>query len=57
MNIEMPDIEVFAEMEYTGVELCIPYADRLKVKYGKMLEAINDKIAIEFGKYYTTISS
>lgn len=57
MNIEMPDIEVFAEMEYTGVELCIPYADRLNAKYGKMLEAINDKIAIEFGKYYTTISS
>ena len=50
-NIEMPDVEVFAEMELAGVELSLPYAERLKIKYGKMLDDLQKKIDIEFEKY------
>ena len=55
-NVEMPDVEVFAEMELQGVEFCIPYSDRLKLKYGKMLDDINHRIDIEFEKYSDKIS-
>ncbi len=51
MNIEMPDVEVFAEMELAGVELSLSYAERLKIKYGKMLDDLQKKIDIEFEKY------
>ena len=51
MNIEMPDVEVFAEMELAGVELSIPYSERLKVRYGKMLDDLQQKIDAEFKKY------
>lgn len=54
-DIEMPDVEVVAEMEYKGVELCVPYADRLKVKYGNMLSDIQQKIDDELLKYTSTI--
>lgn len=50
-DIEMPDVEVFAEMELAGVELSLPYSERLKVKYGNMLQTIKDKIDIELEKY------
>lgn len=50
-EIEMPAVEVFAEMELTGVELSMPYAQRLKIKYGKMLENLQVKIDAEFKKY------
>lgn len=50
-EIEMPAVEVFAEMELTGVELSMPYAQRLKIKYGRMLENLQVKIDAEFKKY------
>lgn len=56
MNIEMPDVEVFAEMEFAGVELCIPYAERLQLKYGNMLQEIQNKIDTELSKYASVIN-
>lgn len=56
-DIEMPDVEVFAEMEYTGVELSLEYADRLKDKYGRMLSRAESKVMEEIAKYKDTISA
>lgn len=51
LNIEMPIVEVAAEMELTGVEIDKEYGKRLSAKYHKKLEAVEDKIKIELSKY------
>lgn len=56
-NIEMPDVEVFAEMEYRGVELSLPYAERLSKKYGTMLSNIQKEIDAELSKYNDKIAA
>ena len=37
-NIEMPCLPVVATMEDTGIELDLDYADKLSIKYNKLLE-------------------
>lgn len=51
LNIEMPIVEVSAEMELTGVCLDIDYAKRLSEKYNKQLVDIDKKISVEYEKY------
>ena len=57
LNIEMPDVEVFAEMELAGVELSIPYSERLNYKYNQKLSEINLEIDNEFEKYQDKIAA
>jgi DNA polymerase I-like protein with 3'-5' exonuclease and polymerase domains len=49
-EVEMPCLQVVAEMELAGINFDTEYADRLRVKYEAQLEAIDDKIAEEFKK-------
>lgn len=56
INVEMPLIEVVADMEDTGVALDFNYAKQLSVKYNEMLKQSGEKIAQELEKYKTQIS-
>lgn len=56
MNIEMPVVEVAAEMELTGVCIDKEYAHRLSIKYHAISEEIDNKIYQELKKYSDTIS-
>lgn len=47
LNIEMPVMQVAAEMELTGVEIDKDYADRLSKKYHKKLDCVVNKISEE----------
>lgn len=47
INVEMPVMEVAAEMELTGICIDNEYAKRLSDKYHKKLDVVNDKIANE----------
>lgn len=55
MDVEMPVMEVAAEMELTGVCIDNEYAKRLSEKYHKKLDAIDAKIAEELDKLAPTI--
>lgn len=56
LNIEMPVMQVAAEMELTGVEIDIEYAKRLSNKYNKNLKKIENRIQDELHKYDDIIS-
>lgn len=47
LNIEMPIVEVAAEMELAGVEIDQEYAELLSAKYHKKMDIIDEKINIE----------
>ena len=47
MEVEMPCLQVVAEMELTGIHFDTDYADRLRVKYGAQLEALDTKVNAE----------
>lgn len=51
LNIEMPVMEVAAEMELTGVEIDFEYASRLSKKYHRMLEEVDLKIEKQLQEY------
>ena len=53
-NVEMPSIQVVAEMELTGVAIDEPYAERLSKKYHKQLDIIDDEIYQELSVYKDT---
>lgn len=55
-NIEMPVVQVAAEMELTGVEIDKEYADRLSVKYHRLIADIDTKLQNEISKYKDTIT-
>ena len=55
MNVEMPMVEVTAEMEMLGIELDLPYAKKLSEKYHVLSDKVNKKIEEELSKYQTTI--
>ena len=57
MNVEMPVVEVLAEMELTGVCIDTEYAKRLSVKYNKKLEAVDREIKNELSKYNDKIAT
>ena len=50
MNIEMPVMQVAAEMELTGVEIDSEYAQRLSAKYHRKLDIVVNQIADELLK-------
>ena len=50
-NIEMPCVEVVADMEDIGIELDLQYAEQLSVKYHKVLEEKANKFYELLDKY------
>ena len=50
-EIEMPIVQVSAEMELTGVEIDKEYASRLSIKYHKLVSETDIKIQNEIEKY------
>ena len=51
MNVEMPIVEVAAEMELAGIEIDTEYAKLLSAKYHKQLDLIDKQIEEEVKKY------
>jgi DNA polymerase-1 len=49
-EVEMPCLQVVAEMELAGINFDIEYADRLRVKYEAQLAAIDAKIDTELSQ-------
>ena len=56
LNIEMPIVEVAAEMELTGVEVDQEYSKRLSEKYHKQLDMVEKQIHDELLKYEPQIN-
>lgn len=56
INIEMPVIQVTAEMELVGVCLDLEYSKRLSAKYHKMIEDVDKSIDDELVKYKDVIA-
>ena len=56
MNVEMPVVQVAAEMELTGIEIDTEYANRLSIKYHKILDDLDVVIAKELDKYKDIIA-
>lgn len=56
-NIEMPCVEVVAEMELNGIELDLEYAKKLNIKYENKKQILLDKIYREINNYKSTIDS
>ena len=56
-TVEMPCVEVVAEMELNGVEFDTPYAARLKYKYELLLEQVDLKIKDELKKLSSKITA
>lgn len=54
-NVEMPVMEVAAEMELAGICIDKEYADRLSAKYHRKLDELNEKIDLELSKYDSVI--
>lgn len=55
-NIEMPVMEVAAEMELTGVEIDIEYANRLSQKYHKLADDVQSRIDTQLEAYRDVIN-
>lgn len=51
LNVEMPVMEVAAEMELTGICIDSEYSSRLSAKYHKKLDELNEEIERELAKY------
>lgn len=56
-NIELPLIEVVANIEDTGVEIDVEYAKTLSAKYHKKLDDIREKINMELNKLTSKIEA
>lgn len=56
-TIEMPLIEVVAEMELSGITIDKDYAERLSKKYHKKADAVDKKIELELTKYESKIAA
>lgn len=54
-DVEMPCIEVVAEMELTGVEVDLPYCERLGTKYHKTLDEMSLQIEEELQGFKSKI--
>lgn len=55
INIEMPLVEVIAEMELSGITVDKEYAKRLSDKYHKQEDEVDKKISEELAKYDSKI--
>lgn len=56
-DVEMPLVQVVAEMELNGVEFDREYDERLSKKYHKRLDAVDDKINAELEKLAPQIAA
>lgn len=56
LEVEMPIMEVAAEMELTGVEIDIEYSKRLSDKYHTRLEAVQEEINKQLDDYKEDIA-
>lgn len=56
LDIEMPCLQVVADMELTGISLNEEYAHKLSVKYHKKLDEVSKKIYNELEKYQPLIN-
>lgn len=56
LDVEMPVMEVAAEMELTGVCIDTEFAERLSIKYHKRLDEIDKQVDIELEKYKDKIA-
>ena len=56
-EVEIPLIEVVAEMELKGVYFDQEYSKRLSAKYNKKLEELDKEIAIELSKFKSKIDA
>lgn len=54
-EIEMPVMEVAAEMELTGVNIDKDYAERLSKKYHKMADKVREEIDTQLASYHDVI--
>lgn len=54
-TVEMPVVEVLANMQLNGMDVDQTYAERLSKKYHKLLDDIDQKIAVELNKFNTEI--
>lgn len=57
LNMEMPIIPVIAKMELTGVNLDLPYCQRLGIKYHKLLNEADEQAREELSKYSDKIEA
>ena len=57
MNVEMPIVQVSAEMELLGIEIDKEYAERLSVKYHKKVDVVDKEIDEELKKYSERIAA
>lgn len=57
MNVEMPVVQVSAEMELRGIEIDKEYAKRLSAKYHKKVEDVDKEIDQELSKYAEKIAA
>lgn len=51
LNVEMPVVQVAAEMELTGICIDQEYAERLSKKYHNIVNGVDKQIEIELRKY------
>jgi len=56
LDVEMPIMEVAAEMELTGIEIDKEYAQRLSDKYHRMLDNVQAKIDAQLDEYKDVIA-
>ena len=56
LEVEMPVMEVAAEMELTGISIDHEYATRLSKKYHDKLDALENEIKVELSKYDNIIA-
>lgn len=57
LNVEMPIMEVAAEMEMTGIELDLEYSQRLSNKYHKLADNVKAKIDNQLAQYKDLIDN
>ena len=56
LTVEMPVMEVAAEMELYGIEIDKPYSGRLSAKYHHLLEEVQSKIDEQLAEYKDIIA-
>lgn len=56
LTVEMPVMEVAAEMELYGIEIDIEYSQRLSDKYHKMLSTVQESISKQLYEYKDVIA-
>lgn len=56
LEVEMPVLEVAAEMELTGICIDSEYAQRLSNKYHKMLDKVTEEIGVQLDEYRDLIN-